>query len=55
LAPTLKTLVTYRLIGPGTEWKLHRHWLDTSAIADVINADCAWAEKNRLTAAWVIW
>ena len=27
----LKTLVAYRLIDPGSEWKLHRHWFDASA------------------------
>jgi len=35
----LKTLVTYRLIDPGSEWKLHRHWFDASAMADVLGAD----------------
>ena len=24
----LKTLVAYRLIDPGSEWRLHRHWFD---------------------------
>ena len=44
----LKTLVAYRLIDPGSEWKLHRHWFDASAMADVLNADFALAEKNTL-------
>ncbi len=44
----LKTLVAYRLIDPGSEWKLHRHWFDASAMADVLSADFALAEKNTL-------
>ena len=44
----LQTLVTYRLIDPGSEWKLHRHWFDKSAMADLLQADYALAEKNTL-------
>jgi hypothetical protein len=44
----LHTLVAYRLIDPGSEWKLHRQWFDTSAMADLLNADFALAEKNTL-------
>ena len=44
----LQTLVTYRLIDPGSEWRLHRHWFDASAMADLLNADFALAEKNTL-------
>ncbi len=44
----LKTLVAYRLIDPGSEWRLHRHWFDASAMADLLNADFALAEKNTL-------
>jgi hypothetical protein len=44
----LKTLVAYRLIDPGSEWKLHRHWFDKSAMADLLEADFALAEKNTL-------
>jgi hypothetical protein len=29
----LKTLMAYRLIDPGSEWKLHRPWFDKSATA----------------------
>jgi hypothetical protein len=28
----LKTLTCYRLIDPGSEWRLHQQWWDTSAI-----------------------
>jgi hypothetical protein len=44
----LQTLVAYRLIDPGSEWRLHRHWFDASAMADVLDADFALAEKNTL-------
>lgn len=44
----LQTLVAYRLIDPGSKWRLHRHWFDTSAMADLLNVDFAVAEKNTL-------
>ena len=44
----LQTLVAYRLIDPGSEWQLHRQWFDASAMADLLNADFALAEKNTL-------
>ena len=30
----LKTLVAYRLIDPGSEWRLHRQWFEQSAMAE---------------------
>jgi transposase len=44
----LKTLVAYRLIDPGSEWRLHRQWFDASAMADLLEADFGLAEKNAL-------
>jgi transposase len=44
----LKTLVAYRLIDPGSEWKLHRQWFDSSAMGDLLDSDFALAEKNTL-------
>jgi len=35
----LKTLVTYRLIDPGSEWRLHRHWYHHSALGDLLGED----------------
>ena len=32
----LKTLVSYRLISPGSEWHLHREWYLRSAMADLL-------------------
>ena len=44
----LKTLVAYRLIDPGSEWRLHCQWFDASAMADLLESDFALAEKNTL-------
>jgi transposase len=44
----LKTLVAYRLIDPGSEWRLHRQWFDASAMADLLESDFALVEKNTL-------
>jgi len=30
----LLVLVAYRLIAPGSEWRLHREWFERSALAD---------------------
>ena len=32
----LKTLVCYRLINPGSEWRLHRQWYGNSAMGDFL-------------------
>ncbi len=44
----LQTLVCYRLIDPGSEWRLHRQWFDQSAMADLLGADYGLAERNAL-------
>jgi len=44
----LKTLVCYRLIDPGSEWRLHRLWFDRSALADLLGEDFAIAQKDTL-------
>ena len=44
----LQTLVCYRLIDPGSEWRLHRLWFERSAMADLLGADDALVEKNAL-------
>ncbi|MBV8745675.1 MAG: IS1634 family transposase, partial [Xanthobacteraceae bacterium] len=44
----LQTLVCYRLIDPGSEWRLHRLWFEHSAMADLLGADDALVEKNAL-------
>ena len=40
----LQVLVSYRLIAPGSEWKLHRDWFGKSAMADLLGADFGLAE-----------
>jgi transposase len=44
----LKTLVAYRLIDPGSEWRLHRLWFDQSAMGDLLGEDFAIAQKDTL-------
>jgi transposase len=44
----LKTLTLYRLIDPGSEWRLHRQWFERSAMADLLGADEALAQPNTL-------
>lgn len=44
----LQTLAIYRLIDPGSEWRLHRQWFSTSAMADLLEGDFSLAEKDNL-------
>jgi transposase len=44
----LAVLVTYRLIDPGSEWRLHRHWFDHTALADLLGGDFSLAAKDTL-------
>lgn len=44
----LKTLTTYRLIDPGSEFRLHREWYTSSAIGDLLGEDARVASKNTL-------
>lgn len=44
----LKTLVSYRLISPGSEWRLHREWYHHSAMADLLGEDAGLAQKDKL-------
>lgn len=44
----LQTLVFYRLIDPGSEWRLHRHWFDHTALEELIGGDFCLAEIHRL-------
>ena len=46
----LQVLVSYRLIAPGSEWKLHREWFGKSALADLLGADFGLAEAHKLYA-----
>ena len=46
----LFVLVAYRLLSPGSEWRLHRHWFERSALADLLGADAALADVHTLYA-----
>jgi hypothetical protein len=46
----LQVLVSYRLIAPGSEWKLHRDWFAKSAMADLLGADFGLADAHKLYA-----
>ena len=35
----LKIQVCYRLIDPGSEWRLHRHWYEHSALRDLLGGE----------------
>ena len=44
----LKMIAIYRLVSPGSEWRLHRHWFDQSAMADLLGGNFSLAEIHRL-------
>jgi len=46
----LFVLVAYRLLSPGSEWRLHRHWFERSAVGDLLGADAALADIHTLYA-----
>jgi transposase len=43
----LVVLCAYRLIDPGSEWRLHREWYQQSAMADLLGEDFALAAKDN--------
>jgi transposase len=44
----LKALSGYRLIDPGSEWRLHRQWYEHSAMGDLLGAGYELAEIHKL-------
>jgi transposase len=40
--------VAYRLIAPGSEWRLHRQWFGQSALGDLLSADSSLADSHKL-------
>jgi transposase len=44
----LLVLVAYRLIVPGSEWRLHRQWFGQSALGDLLSADSSLADPHKL-------
>ncbi|MEE9210911.1 MAG: IS1634 family transposase [Kiloniellales bacterium] len=43
-----KTLVIYRLLDPGSEWRLHRQWFDESAMGDLLGEDYGLVQIDKL-------
>ena len=44
----LQVLTVYRLLDPGSEWRLHRDWFGQTALADLLDSDFALAAKDTL-------
>jgi transposase len=44
----LRVLTLYRLLSPGSEWRLHRHWFGTTALADLLDVDERIAQDDTL-------
>ncbi|HEX2712000.1 MAG TPA: IS1634 family transposase [Candidatus Acidoferrales bacterium] len=44
----LFVLTAYRLIAPGSEWRLHRSWYGRTALADLLGADAGLADPHAL-------
>lgn len=43
-----QALTSYRLIDPGSEWRLHRQWYEHSAMGDLLGAGYELAEIHKL-------
>ena len=46
----LFVLAAYRLVDPGSEWRLHREWFERTALPDLLGADFGLAEIHKLYA-----
>jgi len=44
----LLVLAAYRLIAPGSEWRLHRQWFGQSALGDLLSGDGSLADPHKL-------
>ena len=44
----LRLLTLYRLLSPGSEWRLHRHWFGITALADLLGVDERVAQDDTL-------
>jgi transposase len=43
-----KALVIYRLLDPGSEWRLHRQWFEQSALGDLLGEDLGLVQIDKL-------
>ena len=48
----LKTLVSYRLIDPGSEWRLHRQWYEQTAVGDLLGEDFSGPTRTLYIGVW---
>jgi len=46
----LFVLVAYRLLSPGSEWRLHRQWFEHSALRDLLGGEAGLADIHTLYA-----
>lgn len=44
----LRILTIYRLLSPGSEWRLHRHWFATTALGDLLGVDARAVQDDTL-------
>lgn len=44
----LRILAIYRLLSPGSEWRLHRHWFGTTALGDLLGVDARVVQDDTL-------
>jgi hypothetical protein len=44
----VRILAIYRLLSPGSEWRLHRHWFGTTALGDLLGVDARAAQDDTL-------
>jgi hypothetical protein len=44
----LRLLVIYRLLAPGSEWRLHRQWFATTALPDLLAVDARAVQDDTL-------
>ena len=44
----LRILVIYRLLAPGSEWRLHRQWFGTTALPDLLGVDARAVQDDTL-------
>jgi transposase len=47
-AKVLRILTIYRLLSPGSEWRLHREWFDGTALDDLLDADARLVQDDTL-------
>jgi hypothetical protein len=44
----LRILTVYRLLSPGSEWRLHRQWFATTALGDLLDVDARAVQDDTL-------